>query len=113
MNYIVFQSSRTPKLKSQKIPLNYKPNNPDFATQGAVGSSSYTNRLKYNTITKNGIQYTNSNGNNMSNILAYGVSTIGYESNIKNIIGVPAPCTPIFPKGQKECSPYPKSHYNV
>jgi hypothetical protein len=31
----------------------YKPNNPSFSTEGSVQSSTYVERVKYNTITKN------------------------------------------------------------
>jgi len=37
-----------------KSKIIYKPNNTQYAVQGAVSSSSRINRLKYNTITKNG-----------------------------------------------------------
>lgn len=40
----------------------YKPNNSQYATQGAVSSSSRIQRLKYNTITKNGNSFTNAYG---------------------------------------------------
>jgi hypothetical protein len=87
------------------IPVYYKPNNSQFATQGAVSSSSLTTRLKYDTITTVGSSYRTPYGASMADALAYGVPTGGYT--IKDKIGYPVKSTPVFNKytGEmtKEC----------
>lgn len=49
----------------------YKPNNSQYSTQGAVSSSSRIQRLKYNTITKNGSSFTNAFGASAANAGRY------------------------------------------
>ena len=72
----------------------YKPNNPEFAQQGAVVSSSYITRVKYNSITKCSNIYRQALGLSVANALAYGVSENGYT--IKDVIGYPNTKTPVF-----------------
>jgi len=80
----------------------YKPNNSQFAQQGAVSSSDLITRVKYNTITNNGAAYRNAYGAEVANALAYGVPDGGYT--IKNKIGFPANMTPkITPHGVECC----------
>jgi hypothetical protein len=80
---------------SNFIPTYYKPNNPQFAQQGGVSSSSYIARVKYDTITNNGALYTKAYGSAVGNALAYTGSPDGYT--LKNKIGFPNTCCPIIP----------------
>ena len=74
----------------------YKPNNSQYAQQGAVSASSLITRLKYNTITNNSYKYQAAYGMAMANALAYGVPEGGYT--IKDKIGYPVKQTPRFSK---------------
>jgi hypothetical protein len=74
----------------------YKPNNSQYAQQGAVSASSLITRLKYNTITNNSYKYQAAYGMAMANALAYGVPAGGYT--IKDKIGYPIKKTPTFSK---------------
>jgi len=89
-----FSSSFTPGVKPNFVRINYKPNNPQYAQQGAVSSSSLITRLKYNTITNNTAVYRNALGKATANALAYGVPENGYT--IKDKIGYPNKQTPVF-----------------
>jgi len=82
--------------------VNYKPNNKQFAQQGAVTSSSLIARVKYNTINTAALQTIQPLGVATSNALAYGVSDNGYT--VKDKIGYPQPSYPSFKNGiQKKC----------
>lgn len=85
--------------ESQYVPVYYKPNNAKFAQQGGVSSSSRLVRLKYDTITDAGASMTKVYGNHTANAMSYGVPVNGYT--IKDKIGYPNICTPIFPKSCK------------
>jgi hypothetical protein len=85
-----------PLLKPTYVPIYYKPNNPQFAVQGAVSSGDLINRKKYDTITSAGASYRSAYGQQTANALAYGSSMYGYT--IKDKIGYPAKKTPTFPK---------------
>lgn len=63
-----FETSNLPNVSETCNLVIYKPNNSQFATQGAVDSSTRLTRLKYNTITTNNSSfYRQSNGyNNIS-----------------------------------------------
>jgi hypothetical protein len=89
-------SSFTPGLKPVYTRVQYKPNNPQFAQQGAVTSSSLTARVRYNSITDSTVAYRNAFGKAVGNALAYGVPEGGYT--IKDKIGYPLTKTPIFSK---------------
>ena len=89
-------SSFTPGLKPVYTRVHYKPNNPQFAQQGAVTSSSLTARVKYNSITDSTVAYRNALGKAVGNALAYGVPEGGYT--IKDKIGYPMTKTPKFSK---------------
>ena len=78
-------------LKPTFVAVIYKPNNPQFAQQGAVSASSRLVRVKYNTINTVAASYTQAYGANTANALAYGVSEKGYT--IKDKIGYPNSCT--------------------
>ena len=109
----VFTSNKEPGLKTVYKKIYYKPNNPQFAQQGAVSSSSLINRIKYDTINTSayktsgnvfGINTTKVYGGNIANALAYGVSDNPYT--IKDKIGYPNISYPSFLKGsdvQRKC----------
>jgi hypothetical protein len=97
-------SSSTPTILPTYSIVYYKPNNSQFAQQGAVSSSSLITRLKYNTITNNAYTFQVAFGKAVGNALAYGVPEGGYT--IKDKIGYPIKKTPTFSKysdGFKSC----------
>lgn len=86
--------------------LYYKPNNYQFANQGAVSAGDLITRRRYNTITDAAATYTNAFGLSVANALAYGVPANGYT--IKDKLGYPLKKTPTFTKYSDEmqkCSP--------
>jgi hypothetical protein len=84
------------------VPLYYKPNNPTFAQQGAVESSSRIQRLKYNTITNGAALIRSAYGSAAANALAYGVSEQAYTA--KTAIGDKIKLTPIInPRNGQLC----------
>jgi hypothetical protein len=87
-------SNKSPVITSQYLPVYYKPNNKQFARQGAVSSSERTLRDKYNTITNVGARFRTTLGNNVGNAMAYGVSENPYT--IKDQLGYPLTKTPKF-----------------
>ena len=91
--YIV-SSTNVPAIRPRFNKVFYKPNNPQFAQQGAVTSSSRIARLRYNAITNSASTYRNAYGKHVANALAYGVPENGYT--IKDKIGYPLPNTPKF-----------------
>ena len=84
--------------------LHYKPNNYQFAQQGAVSSSDLIARRRYNTITDAAASYRTAYGLHVANALAYGVPANGYT--IKDKIGYPNKTTPSVGKDgvYKECT---------
>ena len=52
----------------------YKPSNNRFATQGGVSSSDMTQRVKYETISRNGLAYSTALGAQVGSAMSYGVS---------------------------------------
>lgn len=67
----------------------YKPNNAQYGVQGAVSSSSRLDRLKYNTITKNGSSFKTAFGSEGANAGKYhGTSTAPYFLKSKNQVCV-------------------------
>ena len=78
-------------LKPTFVAVMYKPNNPQFAQQGAVSAGARLVRVKYNTINTVAASYTKAYGANTANALAYGVSERSYT--IKDKIGYPNSCT--------------------
>jgi hypothetical protein len=109
----IFTSNTNPGLKSVYKKIYYKPNNSQFAQQGAVSSSSLINRKKYDTINTSayktsgnifGTDATKAYGGNIANALAYGVSENPYT--MKNKIGYPNISYPSFLPGsniQRNC----------
>ena len=96
----LFSSTSTPEVKPLYTPLYYKPNNPKFAQQGGVSSSSLVSRKKYDTITNNTEIYRSAYGLQVANAMAYGVPANGYT--IKDKIGYPMTQTPVFSKYSDE-----------
>jgi len=109
----VYNSGVNPGLKTVYNKIYYKPNNPQFAQQGAVSSSSLINRIKYDTINTAayktsgnifGATATKAYGGNIANALAYGVSENPYT--MKDKIGYPNISYPSFLPGsniQRNC----------
>lgn len=86
--------------------LYYKPNNYQFANQGAVSAGDLITRRRYNTITNAATTYTSAFGLSVANALAYGVPANGYT--IKDKLGYPLKKTPTFTKysdEMQECTP--------
>ena len=98
-----YLSSLNPGLKPKYMEVHYKPNNPQYGSQGAVSSSSRIARLKYNSITNSSVAYNTAYGPAVANALAYGVPSPGYTE--KDKIGYPIKRTPVFVLGesQKRC----------
>ena len=87
-----FTGSSAPLLQPEGNRVYYKPNNPQFAQQGAVTSSSKIARKRYDTITNSASSYRTAFGLHVANALAYGVPANGYT--IKDKIGYPNKNTP-------------------
>jgi len=96
-------STTTPSLQFIYKQIYYKPNNSQFAQQGAVSSSSLINRVKYDTINTAayktsgnifGKNATTTYGGSISSALSYGVSENPYT--MKNKIGFPNRSYPSF-----------------
>jgi hypothetical protein len=87
-----FTGSSAPLLQPEGNRVYYKPNNPQFAQQGAVTSGSKIARIRYDTITNSAASYRTAFGLHVSNALAYGVPANGYT--IKDKLGYPNPNTP-------------------
>ena len=86
------QFGETPPFKSRSLVTEtvYKPNNRQYATQGAVSSSSRLLRLQYNTITKNGNSFRTAWGNQGANAGKYrGTPTAPYFLKSKNQARIP------------------------
>jgi hypothetical protein len=82
--------------KTNYVPIYYKPNNPGFATQGAVESSARLVRLKYDTITDGGAKLATVFGKQTADALSY--PSTGEEYTLKHKVGFPGKKTPVFPK---------------
>jgi hypothetical protein len=90
------QSCNATNGDTKYVPVYYKPNNSKFAQQGGVTASTRLLRLKYDTITDAGASLSKAYGMHTANALAYGVPQNGYT--IKDKIGYPNTCTPVFSK---------------
>ena len=75
-------------------PVYYKPNNPLFAQQGAVDSSTFILRRKFDTITNNTAQYKRVYGSAVASAMGYGISDSVYT--LKHKIGFPLKKTPVI-----------------
>ena len=92
-------------INTRYVTLVYKPNNQAFATQGAVDSSSYIQRAKYNAITNSAQTLKTAYGDAVANALAYGVSETAYTEKTK--VGNRPTAVPIIDKSGKICAnPY-------
>jgi hypothetical protein len=80
--------------------IYYKPNNPQFAVQGAVSSGDLINRKKYDTVTSVGASFRSAYGNATANALAYGSSMYGYT--LKDKIGYPQKKVPTYSRGKNQ-----------
>jgi hypothetical protein len=89
-----------PLLLPNYVSVIYKPNNPRFAQQGGVSSSSYVSRIKYETVNTTAAKSgPPSFGQEVANELAYGTPFIGYTT--KDKVGFPNTATPVIkPNGQ-------------
>jgi hypothetical protein len=76
-------------------PIYYKPNNPNFATQGAVSSSARIVRLRYNAITDTASKTKNDYGAATADAMAYGVKP-GGTYTLKEKHGFRNTCSPRF-----------------
>jgi hypothetical protein len=97
--------TKNPGLKPNYVPIYYKPNNPQFATQGAVSAGDLITRKKYNAITTSASSFRSAFGNQTADALAYGSGQYGYT--LKERIGYPSKITPTFSKYSnvlKKCS---------
>lgn len=74
----------------------YKPSNSRFATQGGVSSGDMTQRVKYETISRNGLVFSSALGVNVGNAMSYGISNSVYT--VKDKIGYPVILTPVIDK---------------
>lgn len=92
----VAESSFAGTLTPNFVTANYKPNNPTFGVQGAVGGGTYTDRVKYNAITTTASTMNTAWGNQTANALAYGVNPSGEQLTAKLKYGIPTPVTPTF-----------------
>lgn len=72
-----------PTISTNYVTLYYKPNNPEFGVQGAVDSSTFIHRRKFNTITNAAASTSAIFGNASANALSYGVSEIPYTEKVK------------------------------
>jgi hypothetical protein len=79
--------------------MYYKPSNTRFAVQGAVSSSDRVTRVKYDTITRNGLSYQIPYGQEVTHALAYGVPGNAYT--LKDKYGYPNKKTPVLCKSSK------------
>jgi len=73
-NYYV-NSNTTVGIKPTYVPVYYKPNNSQYATQGAVDSSARITRKIYDTLTSIGAKLRTPQGSTIANTLAYRVPT--------------------------------------
>lgn len=90
-------SGTNPTKLQPSYAIYYKPNNPQFAVQGAVSSGDLINRKKYDTVTSVGASFRSAYGDATANALAYGSSRYGYT--LKDKIGYPQKKIPTFSKG--------------
>jgi len=76
--------------------MYYKPSNNRFAVQGGVSSSDMTQRVKYETISRNGLAFSNALGAQVGSAMSYGISNQVYTQ--KDKLGYPVTLTPVIDK---------------
>lgn len=93
-----------PKISTNYVTLYYKPSNPEFGVQGAVDSSTYMHRRKYNTITNAAASTASVFSSSTANALSYGVSEVPYTAKAKK--GYSVNNYPVINKytGKLECN---------
>jgi len=89
-------SNIQPHISTNYVKMNYKPNNSQFAVQGAVSGSNFILRKKYDTITDVASKLQSAYGSATANAQAYGVSEDQYT--LKKRIGYPVKKTPVVCK---------------
>ena len=89
-----FTSTHTPAigLPTGFVKVYYKPNNAQYAQQGAVDAGARLTRLKYNTITTNAGLYSTAFGTAIGSAMAYGTANSVYS--YKSKLAFPAKRTP-------------------
>jgi hypothetical protein len=87
-------SNTSAGLQPTYVSVFYKPNNSQFAQQGAVESSALISRLKYDTLTGVGSTLRSPSGANIANTLAYSVPTATYSYIKKGGKPFPVKLTP-------------------
>ena len=89
-----FTSTQAPVigLPTGFVKVYYKPNNAQYAQQGAVDAGARLTRLKYNTITTNAGLYSTAFGTAIGSAMAYGTANSIYS--YKSKLAFPAKCTP-------------------
>ena len=88
--YYTENCSKKCTTNNSRVTTIYKPNNQQYSQQGAVSSSSRLDRLKYNTITKNGKSFKTAWGQQGANAGRYhGTSDAPYFLKSKNQVCVP------------------------
>lgn len=90
----------SPSLKRNYVPIYYKPNNPEFACQGAVSGSSFIARKRYDAITNSANKLRTTFGIQSAAAMAYGVPGPGYT--LKDRVGFPIIKTPVITKNNTE-----------
>tara|TARA_B110000967_G_scaffold208655_2_gene261611 strand:- start:285 stop:1301 length:1017 start_codon:yes stop_codon:yes gene_type:complete len=75
----VYATPNCPKARGGKceVTTTYKPNNRQFAQQGAVSSGTRLEKLKYDTVTKNGASFTSAFGKEGANAGRYHTTSQG------------------------------------
>lgn len=97
---LITNSTTIPGIQKLYVKLYYKPNNYQFAQQGAVSAGDLITRKKYNSITNSTVAYRSAFGDSVANALAYGVPSNGYT--FKDKLGYPLKKTPTFSKYSDE-----------
>lgn len=98
LKVFVFTSSFTPGISGDPYrKIYYKPNNPQFAQQGAVSASSLITRVKYNSITSNTLKYQSALGSSVASAMSYS-GDISMPYTLKSKIGFHETKTPVFNK---------------
>ena len=105
---ILMKAQNKGDLQPDYVTVSYKPSNWRFANQGAVTTSSYIQRLKYDTVNSAAAltKPTKNYGSEVANELAYRASFVGYTT--KDKVGFPNTKTPSIKRGGELrcCNPY-------
>jgi hypothetical protein len=97
-------TSRAPQIRPAYKPIYYKPNNINYAQQGAVDAGARLARLKYNTITNAASSYRTAYGTQTASAYAYGTTPTGTLNSLKIKLGFPNTRVPIIKStGEQTC----------